>query len=271
MRIGITLLPSGDWDATLAAARAAEAAGLDAIGVWDHFHSNNPDEALIGGWSLYGALAMATSRIRLVPMVLNQLSYPINVLARESSTLAIMSGGRFELGIGLGGWKGEHTLWGLPFPNAATRTAMLEEKIQALRALWRGGPATMTGDHVTLDGATMRPVPAVAPRVVVGCGSYSRRLIADAAGYADELHLGNQREETAALARFARERIDASGREVTLSSSLVLDTLPPDLPARLAWFENAGFSRVFIELARPYALIPEIGAAMGTDGTVARA
>lgn len=268
MRIAITLLPSGDWDATLAAAKAADAAGFDAIGVWDHFHSNNPDESLISGWSLYGALALATSRVRLVPMVLNQLSYPINVLARESATLAIISGGRFELGIGLGGWQGEHALWGLPFPDARARTAMLAEKVAALRELWRGEPVTLSGDHVRLDGATMRPMPPVAPRVVVGCGSFSRRLIADAAGWADELHLGNARAETPALARFAQDRIEAAGREVTLSCSFVLEDVPDDLPDRLAGFAAAGFARVFIELHHPYTLIPRIGDALrlGGDG-----
>lgn len=260
MRVGIILLPSGDWNATLVAARAADDAGFDAIGIWDHFHSKNADEALIGGWSLYGALAMATPRIHLVPMVLNQLSYPINVLARESSTLAILSGGRFELGIGLGGWKGEHEIWGLPFPDAATRTAMLAEKVAALRAIWRGEPVTMKCDHIRLGGATMRPVPPVAPRVVVGCGSYSRRLIADAAAWADELHLGNQREETADLARFARERIVETGRDVGISSSFVLERVPPDLLTRLRWFGELGFSRIFIELTHPYTLIDQIGA-----------
>jgi alkanesulfonate monooxygenase SsuD/methylene tetrahydromethanopterin reductase-like flavin-dependent oxidoreductase (luciferase family) len=195
-------------------------------------------------------------------MVLNQLSYPINVLARESSTLAILSGGRFELGIGLGGWKEEHAIWGLPFPDAATRTAMLAEKVAALREIWRGEPATYTGEHVRLRGATMRPVPAVAPRVVAGCGAYSRRLIANAATWADEVHLGNEREETPALARFARERIAASGREVTLSTTVFLDTLPPDLPERLAQFAQAGFARVFIELVHPYRLIAPIGEAV---------
>lgn len=267
MDIGIVLLPSGDWDATLAAATSAEQAGFEAIGIWDHFHSKKPEEALVGGWSLYGALAMATSRIQLVPMVLNQLSYPINVLARESSTLAIISGDRFELGIGLGGWKGEHAIWGLPFPDADTRTVMLAEKVAALRAIWRGEPATFAGEHVRLDGATLRPVPAAAPRVVVGCGSFSRRLIASAATWADELHLGNVRAETAELARFAHAAVAESGRTVTLSTTLFLDTVPSDLPDRLDHFARAGFARVFIELAHPYHLIAPIGEALGACQT----
>lgn len=266
MRIGIILLPSGDWDATLAAAKAADAAGFDAVGVWDHFHVAGPDDALISGWSLYGAFAMATSRIRLVPMVLNQLSYPINVLARESATAALISGGRFELGIGLGGWGEEHAIWGLPFPDARARTAMLAEKVQAVRQIWRGEPAAFAGEYVRLDGAVMRPMPPVAPRVVVGCGSFSRRLVADAAGWADELHLGNERDATPALAAFARQRVEASGRDVALSCSIVLNEVSPDLPDRLDRFAAMGFSRVFIELSHPYALIPRIAAVTGISG-----
>lgn len=265
MRIGITLIPSGDWEATLAAARTADDAGLDAIGIWDHFHSNNPDEALIGGWSLYGTLAMATSRIRLVPMVLNQLSYPINVLARESSTLATVSGGRFELGIGLGGWKGEHTIWGLPFPDAATRMAMLEEKVLALRALWRGEPVTMAGGHIALDGATIRPVPPVPPRVVVG--SSSRLLIGQAVRWADELNLLGS---DPALVRFALERIADSGRDVALSTSLFVSDWTSAELDRLAQLEEMGLSRVFINVPHPYGLITTIGDAgreLGCDAS----
>ncbi len=102
MRIAVTLSPTGDWPAILAAARVADEGGLDAVGFWDHYHSEQPEWAYVCGWSAYGALAMATQHIHLVPMVICRLNYTLGVLAKETSVLSIASRGRFELGIGAG-------------------------------------------------------------------------------------------------------------------------------------------------------------------------
>ena len=104
MRIGAVLAPTGDWQAILDGARGADDAGLDAIGLWCHYHSAKPEWAHANGWALYGALAAVTSRVRLVPMVLNNLHYQPGVLAKESSMLSLISRGRFELAIGAGDW-----------------------------------------------------------------------------------------------------------------------------------------------------------------------
>jgi alkanesulfonate monooxygenase SsuD/methylene tetrahydromethanopterin reductase-like flavin-dependent oxidoreductase (luciferase family) len=104
MRIGAVLSPVQEWPAIVEAARTADDSGLDAISFWDHYHSPKPEWGYVCGWSAYGYLAAVTSRVRLVPMVLNNLHYEPGVLAKESSILAIASGGRFELGIGAGDW-----------------------------------------------------------------------------------------------------------------------------------------------------------------------
>jgi alkanesulfonate monooxygenase SsuD/methylene tetrahydromethanopterin reductase-like flavin-dependent oxidoreductase (luciferase family) len=57
MRIGAVLSPTGDWPAILEAAQLADRHGLDAIGFWDHYHSERPDWTYVCGWSAYGALA----------------------------------------------------------------------------------------------------------------------------------------------------------------------------------------------------------------------
>src|SRR4051812_49858574 len=68
MQIGVILSPTPGWHATLTAAMLADEAGLDTVGFWDHYHSAQPDWAYVCGWSLYGALAVATKRIHLVPV-----------------------------------------------------------------------------------------------------------------------------------------------------------------------------------------------------------
>src|SRR5579884_2974879 len=100
MRIGVNLGPTGNWQALLKAAKRADELGFDAVGTLDHYHAEKPEWDWVSGWSLYGALAMITRKIKLTPMVLCRLNYLPGVLAKESSVLALMSGGRFELGIG---------------------------------------------------------------------------------------------------------------------------------------------------------------------------
>jgi len=75
MRIAVNIGPTGDWSAMLAAAKEADALGFDSVGFLDHYHSDEPEwQAYICGWSAYGALAMATSRIHLTPMVIDRLN-----------------------------------------------------------------------------------------------------------------------------------------------------------------------------------------------------
>jgi alkanesulfonate monooxygenase SsuD/methylene tetrahydromethanopterin reductase-like flavin-dependent oxidoreductase (luciferase family) len=100
VRIGAVLSPHADWPHTLAAARRADEIGLDAVGFWDHYHSAEPDLAYLCGWSAYGAIAAQTSRVRLVPMVLNVQHYEAGVLAKESPVLSIVSRGRLSSGSG---------------------------------------------------------------------------------------------------------------------------------------------------------------------------
>src|SRR5579884_1873742 len=102
MRIGVNLGPTANLAALLEAARRADASGFDAVGFLDHYQAEKPEWGYLCGWSLYGALAMATTRIRLTPMVICRLNYLPGVLAKETTMLAMLSGGRFELGIGAG-------------------------------------------------------------------------------------------------------------------------------------------------------------------------
>ena len=117
MRVGVIFSPTGNWPAILEAAKVADSSGLDAVGFWDHYHSEQPEWAYVCGWSACGALAMATKTIRLVPMVICRLNYTLGVLAKESSALSIASVGRLGLGLRAGDYPlqfktGNHPLSG---------------------------------------------------------------------------------------------------------------------------------------------------------------
>ena len=243
MDVGVILSPTGDWPAILAAARAADERGLAAVGFWDHYHSEQPGWAYVCGWSAYGAIAATTARIRLVPMVLCQLNYTLGVLAKESAILSIASGGRFELSIGAGDYPAEYAAWHQPFPGAKERIAALAETVAALRQLWQGGAVTYTGAHVRLTNAACTPVPPIAPRVVVGVGG-SRRLIASAAAYADELNVYGDE----AAWSFAQQQVAQAGRAVDLSVLLDWGTWPSDIGAELASWQARGARRAFLTI-----------------------
>ena len=248
MRIGAILSPildPGDVVAAARAADAADAAGLDAVGLWDHYHSPRPEWGYVAGWSMLGLLAAATERVRLVPMVLNNLHYQLGVLAKESSILALASGGRFELGIGAGDWPASFPPWGEPFPAVEERLGRLQESIAALRELWAGGEVRRDGRWVRLDGATSTPCPAELPRVVVGVGG-SRRTLAVARSFADELNVyaGPGLIEEAADA----VRADGRGASVSVFLSWEWDKWPEDPSAELADLERRGATRAYVSL-----------------------
>jgi alkanesulfonate monooxygenase SsuD/methylene tetrahydromethanopterin reductase-like flavin-dependent oxidoreductase (luciferase family) len=254
MRVGAILSPTGNWPAIVAAAQLADQRGLDAVGFWDHYHSEKPEWAYVCGWSAYGALAALTTRIHFVPMVICRLNYTLGVLAKETSILSIASGGRFELGIGAGDYPIEYTAWHLPFPGAEERVAALAEHVAALRELWRGQQVTFEGQHVQLTNAACTPAPASAPRVVVGVGN-SRRMIRSAAAYADEL---NVYAEEPILA-YAREEIARAGRDVEISVFLHWYPWPEDPHAELAKWEALGVSRALVSMGYDLDIVARVG------------
>lgn len=245
MKIGVNLGPGDDWPAMLEATKRADSLGFDAIGFLDHYHSEKLEWPYICGWSAYGALAMATSRIRFVPLVIDRLNYLPGVLAKETATLALLSGGRFELGIGAGDYFQEARAWGIIVPDAAARIAGLKETVLALRQIWQGGFVNFEGEQLHLKQAASTPVPPAPPRVMVGAGS-SRRLVSSAVDYADEINVYADDE----LIRFARQQINTAQRPVALS--VYVWDWPEQIEKRLAAWEALGVERAFLTFWHPF-------------------
>jgi alkanesulfonate monooxygenase SsuD/methylene tetrahydromethanopterin reductase-like flavin-dependent oxidoreductase (luciferase family) len=212
MRIGV-VLADGTWPEIVEAAQQADDAGIHTLGFWDHYHSINPEFEPHNGWALYGFLASVTRRIQLCPLVLDGPSYSIGRLAKETAMLSIMSGGRFELGIGIGDMPDEERAWGQsPYQDAHARIEWLDETISALRLVWQGEPVDFTGKHVNLCGARCTPAPSRPPRVVVGAGM-SSKLVDRAVSYADEVNVYNNHPTI----ERARQAIESCDRSVELS------------------------------------------------------
>ena len=250
MRIGVNLRPTGDWSEMLATAQEAEARGFETVGFLDHYHTDKLEWPYICGWSAYGALAMTTSRIHLVPMVIDHLNYLPGVLAKEVSTLSILSHGRLELGIGAGDYFQEARAWGTEVPDAIARINGLKETITVLRNIWNGEQVTFEGTYLHLQNAACTPVPPTMPRVVIGAGN-SRRLIRSAVQYADEINVYCEDE----IIRFAHQEIEMAQRPVALS--VFVWDWPEHIADKIVEWEKLGVERTFLTLWQPEQQLTE--------------
>ena len=106
--VGVAFGSSDDWPAILAAAVLEDELGLDSVAFRDGYRSVRPEWGWPTGWSACGATARETSRSRLLPMVLCADTWPPGVIARESVVLSVISGGRFDLGIGTGDFHDQY-------------------------------------------------------------------------------------------------------------------------------------------------------------------
>ena len=119
-------------------------------------------------WMSY--VAGVTSRIRFMTGVLILPQRNPLVLAKEVATLDYLSGGRIELGIGVGWLKEEFDALGVPFAGRGQRT---DEHVAAMRALWAGDDASFKGEHVNFEGMSCNPKPAQGSVPII-VGGHSR-------------------------------------------------------------------------------------------------
>ncbi len=173
-------------------ALAAERAGFDAALLAEHYcaSSGSTDPMAAEAWVYPAALARETERIRLGTLVSPVTFRHPSVLAKPAATLDHVSGGRAELGLGLGaGWlEAEHAAYGFEFPPPARRVDLLEEQLQAITGMWTRDPFTHEGRHYRLRHCsfTPRPVQRPHPPLIVGGRPTSRRLPRLAGRYAQE-------------------------------------------------------------------------------------
>ncbi len=156
----------------LESARRLEAAGYRAIWAWDHLMGRGDRTVpVLEQWTILAAAAGGTSRIGLGTFITNVMRRHPTLIARMAGTLQAASGGRFTLGIGIGGFEGEHLAYGVDFPAPAERAARLEEAVGVIRALWTGEVVTRSGPYYPLREAIARPPVIPRPPILIGAGS----------------------------------------------------------------------------------------------------
>jgi G6PDH family F420-dependent oxidoreductase len=164
-------------------AQAAEAAGFRFALISDHFHpwlDQQGQSPFV--WSVIGAIAQATTRLRLgTGVTCPILRYHPAIVAQAAATCAALMPGRFFLGVGSGENLNEHIV-GEGWPSAPVRQDMLEEAIEIIRLLWKGGEQSLFGSHFTLDHARLYTLPDEPPPLYVAAAGPRAAELAGAMG-----------------------------------------------------------------------------------------
>jgi F420-dependent oxidoreductase-like protein len=178
------------WQRTVELSRQAEALGFESLWVFDHFHTvpDPTDEITFESFSVLSALAMATERVRLGHMVICTAFRNPGLTAKLASTIDVISGGRFELGIGAG-WKEEEWLaYGYGFPPIRVRLDQLENHLEVITRMLGPGRATYEGDYAQVKGAINVPKGIQSHIPVIVGGNGRQRTAGLAVRFADELN-----------------------------------------------------------------------------------
>jgi alkanesulfonate monooxygenase SsuD/methylene tetrahydromethanopterin reductase-like flavin-dependent oxidoreductase (luciferase family) len=173
VEFGLFVNPSAaSFQDTLELARAAEAGGIDLIGIQDHPYQYR----FLDSWLLIANLMARTERLRFFPDVANLPLRPPALMATQAASLDVMSGGRFELGLGAGAFWPAIEAMGGPKLSPGESVDALMEAIAILRACWSGERTVdFEGEHYLVKGFHPGPPPEHA--IEIWLGAYRPRML----------------------------------------------------------------------------------------------
>jgi alkanesulfonate monooxygenase SsuD/methylene tetrahydromethanopterin reductase-like flavin-dependent oxidoreductase (luciferase family) len=216
----------------------AEEAGWHGVFLWDNLRYEEPVVDVADPWIMLAAIAVATERVRLGPLVTPLARRRPAKVARETATLDRLSGGRLTLGVGLGSdrFASEYSMTGEELDDRR-RAGMLDESLEILTAAWAGEPVHHRGEHYTVDGMRFLPRPVQRPGVPVWVAGYygKPRPLQRAARYEGFFPLGIDHPEQLAeiVTRLAARRVEA-GKDPTEPYDVVIALPPGEDPAPYA-------------------------------------
>ncbi|MCW2916928.1 MAG: putative F420-dependent oxidoreductase [Actinomycetia bacterium] len=172
MKIGFKLIAEAHSPREMVRQAAeAEQAGFDFVEISDHYHPWLYSQQHSGfAWSMLAAAAERTSHIGLATGVTCPfIRYHPAIIAQAAATTALLSEGRFTLGVGAGERLNEHVVGG-GWPSVTVRHEMFREALEIIRRLWSGGYQSYEGKHLTIDDARVFDLPEEPPPIVVASG-----------------------------------------------------------------------------------------------------
>jgi alkanesulfonate monooxygenase SsuD/methylene tetrahydromethanopterin reductase-like flavin-dependent oxidoreductase (luciferase family) len=236
--------------------------------LYDHLlpRVGDPSGPVFEGWTLLAALAAQTRRLRLGLLVTNNRVRRPAVLAKMAATLDVISGGRLDFGIGVGGLPDaalvapEYDAYGIPIPSWADAVAAFAEACTLIRRMWTEDEFDFSGQHYTLKGARCHPKPIQRPHppiLIGGSGTATLRIVAE---HADIWNvIGPPRTTVEHLTRRSRvldelcAAIDRDPGQITRSVQIPVSYDDPGSAREsLMKLTDAGFSHVVLNPPAPY-------------------
>ncbi|GAA1072448.1 LLM class flavin-dependent oxidoreductase [Nocardiopsis composta] len=180
-RFGVFPTPSADaFGHVMKVVEAADRGGLDLVGVQDHPYQRR----FLDAWALMATVLARTERVRVFPDVAGLPLRPPAVLAKTAASLDVMSGGRFELGLGAGAFWEPIGAMGGPRRSRREAASALIEAVRVVRLMWSGERSVrFEGEHYRLAG--VRPGPVPAHPIGVWLGVLGPRLLRETGRSAD--------------------------------------------------------------------------------------
>ena len=187
LRFEVLIVPNMPWETVLDRFRCIEALGFDIGGLADHFVDwTNPPNPWFDLWATLGAVAQATTTLRLRPCVAQIPLRDPATFARQALTLDHISGGRIELGLGIGlTVDPSYAMMGIANWSNAERVARLKEYLEIVDRMLTREITSYAGKYYTIDEAVMNPRPVQSPRPPIMLAAMGPVMLKRAARYAD--------------------------------------------------------------------------------------
>jgi probable F420-dependent oxidoreductase len=211
------------------------------------------DKPIIEPFTLVPYLAAQTSRLRFTTFVVKLAIRPPVLVAKQAASIAVLSGGRLRLGVGISPWPEDFAAMGVPWPDRGTR---MDEAIDIVRGLTSGGWFAYDGAVLHVDRCKISPTPPDPIPILVGGHSAPalRRAAARGDGW---IHAGGDPESLGPMIERVRALRAGAGRahepfEIHANS---MDAISPDGVRRL---EDQGVTDVIVGFRWPYTTEPDL-------------
>ncbi len=257
LRVGIKLSQDAPIHSYKAIWKIADEARFDHCWAMDHLATIGgigDDRPIFDGWELLGAMATATSHVRIGLLVTGITYRNPALLAKIATTVDHLSGGRLEFGIGAAWATNEHEMYGIS--GLDHRVGLFSEGLQVIRSLWTEERTTFDGRYYTMRNAVANPKPVQKPYPPIWIGSGGPSMLRLTARHADVWNASGpaarQLEGAVAVSQQLDEACAAIGRdpnEIRRSVQLPSGGDPSEIVDRVRRYHAAGFTEIVIMLS----------------------
>jgi F420-dependent oxidoreductase-like protein len=209
--------PDGLFEKLVEIATTAEDSGYSGVTVMDHLHQipgiGPRTNFMLEGNTILGGIAARTSRLNLGLLVGGVMYRNPALLAKITTTLDIISGGRAFFGIGAAWFEEEHRAYGFDFPSLGERFEHLEDALQIARLMFTQPESSFTGSHHSTDNVLNIPQPLRGDIPILIGGSGERKTLRFVAKYADGCNLFGDVDKVKHLLGVLERHCDDAGRD----------------------------------------------------------